>query len=234
MRGISGSSVRLWLTATAGIAVGLAGIRVIGWHGPILKMPGVSRKMQLSLDAEAAAHTLGCEHEPDVLIFDHLTIPDAWPSQYMPHLHFSSLTFRGSVIPLEALSYLSPSVRYVTLDRSNVVDEHLSRCPSGLLGLSLRDTKITDKGIFGMSQVVQLEELSLAGTKITDRVVSRLRGCIKLRKLDLSSTDISNACLEDLASITTLDAVNVSKTRVTRDAVRESPLSRSQTVVSLD
>lgn len=75
--------------------------------------------------------------------------------------------------------------------------------------LSLQDTKVMDRGLRHIADLVELDTLSLENTRVTDDGLERLRGLQKLRVLQVSSAKVTGKGLRHLAGLPLLERVEV-------------------------
>jgi len=86
---------------------------------------------------------------------------------------------------------------------------------TGLRGLNLSNSWITDAGIAHVRALGALEELSAGRTKLTDAGLRYLADAKRLRGLDLRGTRISDAGLAHLGGLTALETLGLVFTQVT-------------------
>jgi predicted Zn finger-like uncharacterized protein len=67
-----------------------------------------------------------------------------------------------------------------------------------VLGISFRDTKVSDADLAHMKEFPRLEKLDLTRTPITDKGLRNLTGCKKLQVLILTKTKVTDAGVKDL------------------------------------
>jgi endonuclease YncB( thermonuclease family) len=114
-----------------------------------------------------------------------------------------------------------PFLQVLTLRATRVTDkglEHLKGL-ADLRSLSLMSTAVGDAGLKHLAHLTTLQDLDLDRTAITDAGLVHLKGLRDLRRLQLAHTVVTEAGLADLRDLPKLDDLNVRGTRVSREAV---------------
>jgi hypothetical protein len=86
---------------------------------------------------------------------------------------------------------------------------------TGLQGLDLTSTRVTDKGLVHLEGLTKLHSLDLTGTKITDAGLTSVKRLHDLERLDLFGTRVTAAGLAHLIALRRLEELNLSDTRIT-------------------
>jgi hypothetical protein len=114
-----------------------------------------------------------------------------------------------------------PKLDSLSLDGSNITDEMLARISNiknfqpKLRLLSLRNTKITDKGLVYLKIFTELRWLYLENTNITDDGIANLKGLSELNLLYLTNTKISDSGLIELKYLQKINELRLRQTKIT-------------------
>jgi len=96
-----------------------------------------------------------------------------------------------------------------------VNDQDLALLDADLQKLDLKDSKITDAGLFHLRGMTQLEELKIENAQVTDAGLAHLKGLVNLKELELKETQISDAGLVHLGDMTQLEVLKIKNAQVT-------------------
>jgi hypothetical protein len=83
-----------------------------------------------------------------------------------------------------------------------------------VIGVSLKNTKVTNAWLEELKGLPNLRALSLSHTKVTNAGLKHLKGLAKLQYLDLSSTKVTSSGLEHLKGLENLRYLDVRRTKV--------------------
>jgi hypothetical protein len=99
-------------------------------------------------------------------------------------------------------------------DNARVDDQKLKHLSglTGVIGLDLSQTKITDAGLVFINDMPDLQWLQLSRTDITDGGIEHLVSLKKLEALDITGTRVTQKAAESLARIPALRIVFASQT----------------------
>lgn len=91
------------------------------------------------------------------------------------------------------------------------VGEHLGKL-RGVRSLRISNRVLSDRSLFGIEHLGDLEHLSLAFTGVSDACTAQLRHLKNLRRLDLSATKVSDRGVAQLGSLTKLRILDLGMT----------------------
>jgi hypothetical protein len=119
----------------------------------------------------------------------------------------------GDYITVHTSSGVHNEIGFSFRDNAHVDDEkvkHLSGL-TGVIGLDLSQTKITDAGLAFINDMPDLQWLQLSRTDITDGGIEHLISLKKLEALDITGTRVTQKAAESLARIPALRIVFASQ-----------------------
>ena len=101
------------------------------------------------------------------------------------------------------------------------VQMELLRGLDKLQTLDVSNSKVSDKGLYHLSELIELRSLDLDGTEITDEGLTHLSKLKNLQTLELSGTQVSDDGVEYLKNLSQLESLMLMDTNVTDDGIND-------------